>query len=704
MFPKTEQGNRKRGFNVAWYKDFPWLEYSISKDSVFCYPCRHFSLPNAPNTVFKSETGFCNWKKALCRHGGFKDHCKSDHHRSAMFAWTQYKLTVEKKTSMTTLMNEEREKKLAENRMYIKSIAEVLLLTAVQNLSQRGHRESEGSDNPGNFLAILDTIAKHDPLIKKRLKAHRNAKYTSKNIQNEILETLAEMVQQEIINEVKQSEVFSVIADETKDLQKKEQMSFVIRYFYNGAIYESFLDFVKADHLDAAGLSSLIIKCFEKHGLEYRSNLVGQGYDGAAVMSGKHSGVCTRIQEVAKYAFYVHCQAHCLNLVIVDSVKSVAEAGCFFSLMQKLHNFLSGSYVHTKWLDVQREMYGGQPREMPSLSDTRWACRYSACHNVLERLPAVYSVLQKIAQEKDGDRATDARGILAQLDVGFIGVLVTFHKVLGQSKFLSDMLQSPSLDLAAAATLVESLLLTLQQYRSDACFEDLWKEVEETAVKCDLSLEKAERRLPKINARLCDYILMAPSGERKVQKDDKESFKRHVYYPVLDSMMGELQRRFSDTNCCIMKGIQALSPQSTSFLEKEPLFAFANIFDSDVDDLANEVYQIKRVLERKKKGGMVNVITLTEFVAFLEPFKDVFHELFRLGKIAVVTPVSSASCERSFSVLTLIKNHLRTTMGDARLSHLGVLSVESRRARSLDLDEFVKRFSSKHGNRRILLF
>ncbi|TKS92313.1 Zinc finger MYM-type protein 1 [Collichthys lucidus] len=253
MFPKTEQGNRKRGFNVAWYKeslyeDFKWLEYSISKDSVFCYACRHFSLPNAPNSVFKSESGFSNWKKALCRQGGFKDHSKSEHHRSAMFAWTQHKLTIaEKTTSMRAVMNKEREKQIAENRMYIKTIAEVLLLTAVQNVSQRGHRESEGSNNPGNFLAILEAIANHDPLIKKRLKGHHNAKYTSKNIQNEILETLAEMVQQQIINEVKQSQVFSVIADETKDLQKKEQMSFVIRYFYNGAIYESFLDFVKAD-------------------------------------------------------------------------------------------------------------------------------------------------------------------------------------------------------------------------------------------------------------------------------------------------------------------------------------------------------------------------------------------------------------------------------------------------------------------------
>lgn len=112
--------------------------------------------------------------------------------------------------------------------MYIKTIADVLLLTATQNISQRGHRESEDSNNKGNFIAILEEIAKHDPVVKKRMNAYGNSKYTSSGIQNEIL---AEMVRTEIIKEVKESEVFSVIANETKDLRKKEQVSLVLRYY-----------------------------------------------------------------------------------------------------------------------------------------------------------------------------------------------------------------------------------------------------------------------------------------------------------------------------------------------------------------------------------------------------------------------------------------------------------------------------------------
>lgn len=44
--------------------------------------------------------------------------------------------------------------------------------------------------------------------------------------------------------------------------------------------------------------------------------LRGQGYDGAANMSGEYSVVQARILEKAPYAKYVHCAAHNLNLVL----------------------------------------------------------------------------------------------------------------------------------------------------------------------------------------------------------------------------------------------------------------------------------------------------------------------------------------------------------------------------------------------------
>lgn len=45
-------------------------------------------------------------------------------------------------------------------------------------------------------------------------------------------------------------------------------------------------------------------------------------------------------------------------------------------------------------------------------------------------------------------------------------------------------------------------------------------------------------------------------------------------------------------------------------------------------------------------------------------------------KLAVTIPVSSASCERRFSKMKLIKTRLRSTMADDRLSDLMVISCE----------------------------
>ena len=66
---------------------------------------------------------------------------------------------------------------------------------------------------------------------------------------------------------------------------------------------------------------------------------MSQGYDGASVMSGRCAGVQQKICEVVPHAAYVHCYAHCLNLVLVDSTKSVSEASDFFYLMETLYVF-----------------------------------------------------------------------------------------------------------------------------------------------------------------------------------------------------------------------------------------------------------------------------------------------------------------------------------------------------------------------------
>ena len=68
--------------------------------------------------------------------------------------------------------------------------------------------------------------------------------------------------------------------------------------------------------------------------------------------------------------------------------------------------------------------------------------------------------------------------------------------------------------------------------------------------------------------------------------------------------------------------------------------------------------------------------------------------------MALTIPVTSATCERSFSIMKLIKTYLRNKTEDERLSDLATLFVYKDKARSLDRDKVIDTFSCR-ADRRI---
>ena len=95
--------------------------------------------------------------------------------------------------------------------------------------------------------------------------------------------------------------------------------------------------YVEAKRMDAEGLVTYIINTLQEHELVDPSQITSQGYDGASVMSSHCTGVHQRIKQVAPQALYVHCYAHCLNLVLVDTTKIVPQASEFVVLMETLY-------------------------------------------------------------------------------------------------------------------------------------------------------------------------------------------------------------------------------------------------------------------------------------------------------------------------------------------------------------------------------
>jgi len=64
--------------------------------------------------------------------------------------------------------------------------------------------------------------------------------------------------------------------------------------------------------------------------------------------------------------------------------------------------------------------------------------------------------------------------------------------------------------------------------------------------------------------------------------------------------------------------------------------------------------------------------------------QDLYPNLEVALQIFLTMPATTATCERSFSKLKLIKNYLRLTMGQEHLSNLAILSIEHVIASKID--------------------
>jgi len=97
--------------------------------------------------------------------------------------------------------------------------------------------------------------------------------------------------------------------------------------------------------------------------------------------------------------------------------------------------------------------------------------------------------------------------------------------------------------------------------------------------------------------------------------------------------------------------------------------------DLDFTEFQLEVESFKhqaRVLTSSEEPSPLELLQLIHRLAL----NDVYPNIKIALRLLLTLPVTVASCERSFSKLKLIKNYLRSTMGQGRLSGLAILSIE----------------------------
>ena len=151
----------------------------------------------------------------------------------------------------------------------MKWVIKTIELCGKQCIAFRGHRENVASNekNWGNFLAISKPLAQNNGNMQNHLTSAvtKNATYLSLKIQNEIIDIIDyDILQTDLISEIKDAKFFSIFADEVGS-QKVKQLPICIRFVdKNYNIRHELLEFDRCEQLTDKVIGTEIIRVLEK--------------------------------------------------------------------------------------------------------------------------------------------------------------------------------------------------------------------------------------------------------------------------------------------------------------------------------------------------------------------------------------------------------------------------------------------------------
>ena len=469
-FPKTLFGSQNRSFSTSQYTNYTWLEYSIKRDAVFCFACRNFYTDRRfVEELFISE-GLKDWKKLsekLSKHGS------SQSHISHMQRWLAFKST-DKSGSVAMQMTEGYNAEVMKNRQYVAIACDIVKLLSKLGLPFRGHDERKNSTSKGNYLEVCDFMSTYIESFREKQQSYFNC--TSPEFQNDIINICSTAVRNEIVEGIRKVGFFTIMADEARS-SKTEQLSLCVRYVVGLDVKERFITFVDcSSSRDAEGITNVLTESLKTLQIQ-NVPIVGQSYDGAAVMSGHVSGVQTRMRVDNPGAMYFHCLAHKLNLVLVEACRVNRIAVEFFNTIQQLYKYFSNPGSHDILLNMQKTL-GLKTKEIGQLSDTRWACRWKSVEAVKTNYAAVVKALAKLSDPGETSSA-EAAGLGLHIHrVEFIVALIIFEDFLRIIHVAHKALQCSEITLGKAGATTERLIMSFHNKRSNNTFVMLYRQAE----------------------------------------------------------------------------------------------------------------------------------------------------------------------------------------------------------------------------------
>jgi len=484
-----------------------------------------------------------------------------------------------------------------------------------------------------------------------------HSRYSSTSIVSHIASKMRERIVKNIIDN---GSKLAVLIDESTTLSSATSMIVYIKtYISNEEPIFIFLDLIELITQNAENIVNQLLKCLHACGFNdnfLRENWISFISDGASVLFGKKNGVAERLKDIYPLIFSWHCLNHRLELAVNDSINDITSTNHFKAFLDSLYALYNRSPKNRNELKIACAELDVLFLKIGRVLTVRWvASSFRAVQVIWKTYPALYKHLSTASKDDSRDSKTRSKylGLCKRLEsIEFVLDLALMCDVLWELSNLSKELQSHKATIVFADQIIKRTIRVIESFKT--------KDGEYTS-----EAKKTKTNMVFKNITLFD--------NQKLRQINQNQF--------LSSVCNNLQMRlleYNNEDSKIICDIQILNKCT---------------WPKDVN--------IRFVEEKVKYLTQRFLINTDTAIRGMRKFVDsntivINEELIELDVLIKTLPVSTAECERGFSLMNLICSDLRSRLTIQNISNLMFINVNGPPLSQWNPTDYVKSWLFKH--------
>ncbi|KAL4011093.1 hypothetical protein IC575_028140 [Cucumis melo] len=388
-----------------------------------------------------------------------------------------------------------------------------------------------------------------------------------------------------------------------------------------------------------------------------------------------------------------HVEIVGLFILVVNVVNVIGASAKRRDMLREKHSANTFEALNNGDLSSGRGL--NQETMIKRPGDTRWGSHYITLARCISMFSLICEVLETIIDDGSNSEQNEAKVLMNSIQsFDFIFHVHLMKAILGITNDLSQVLQRKDQDIVNAMNLVKICKVRLQSMRESG-WQSLLDEVSSFCNKHGILMLKM------------DYAFSVRGKRRRNSQEITNTYhyRVEIFYAVIDMQLQELNNRFTEKSTELLLYVAYLNP-SNSFttFDRQKLIFLAQFYPRDFsttellifeDQLQNYIID---VCSDNMFVGLTSIGDLSQKMVITAKDK-VYPLVYWLLTLALILPVTTATVERTFSVMSIIKTQLRNRMEDQWMNDCLVAYIERDLFDKIDNESIMYRFQNMKSRR-----